>query len=107
MKILSLDGAVILEVASFSGLDAPGAKLSFASLVEESIPYANLNRVDLSCADLSGSVFTGCRLNSANLVFVKAPYADFSHIEARESDWYSADLLGADFRKAKLQRASF
>ncbi len=107
VDIVSLDGRVLITVHSLLNLKAAGAKLSFANLVEESLPGADLARADLSGADLSGAEFTGCTLNGANLAQVRAPYADFCNVAAVESDWYSSNLVGADMRRARLARASF
>lgn len=121
-----------LARARLENADLQGAALVQADLVDADLSGADLESADLTRADLSSAVLDdsvlakatlkgaklyaargagvrleGASLQGARLERAQLPGLHANDIEAAESMWESANLSGAQFRRAVLTGASF
>jgi len=77
-----------------------------ADLRGVTVPFSNLNRVNLGEADLSGADLRGARLNKAYLSGTRLRETDLSGADLSEADLFGADLNGANLTRANLSGAN-
>ena len=117
MKIFSITGRLILEVASanlcganlrwanLSEADLSGANLRWANLSEADLRGANLCVADLRWADLSGASLSEADLSGANLCGASLSGADLRGANLCVADLRWANLHGANLSGANLSEA--